>query len=495
MPVVNLQRDTRFGDLGAGLGAIGAQLYQQQQQQEAAKGTADIWNDPNAGDANVKLSKITKQYGWLGVAYAHQLQLGQIKQQQLAESKAREQEILAGVGLNTIREKILAAQYPTAGAKAEAEVEQMRTGTAHTAAETNALNTLLPGKVTAQGQENELNAGLMAPKIEAAGSEAATKTAESQLITTQVGNVLNRLNKGANLADATGAGSLDDMMSKMNLPEDVKARARAEAQANSLNFKDPNAGAKAALKVINEYGNARTRADITANAPKQTPQPQIQAASNASSAAFSAKQFMDAFDKGGYKEVGIFTGGPFKAFLEKYGVATGDTNVIRMHNAQEQAVADFAKNHGGFGGSWLVKLGKDVTPGINESPMRSIVAMGEEVGKLKQSLETQRSGLAPNQSTKPLDTAIKQLDEVYQWTHSLQSYVTKDTNGQDHTVAFFNNKQVNPRTFEPLVDGAKTYKGPNGATVSGSDAMAAGRKAGVDPYFWLRSRGFNVGAQ
>jgi hypothetical protein len=65
MPVVNLPQDTRFGDLGKGLGGLVGAIAQGVQQQQAQAGVAEVMQDQTLSEPQ-KYAKILKDHGPLG---------------------------------------------------------------------------------------------------------------------------------------------------------------------------------------------------------------------------------------------------------------------------------------------------------------------------------------------------------------------------------------------------------------------------------------------
>ena len=280
-----------------------------------------------------------------------------------------------------------------------------------------------------------------------------------------------------------GATTLDKVLDDAQITDPQRRTIAKQAYATEP---DPLKKGQTFTKAIETMTGSDRAAATRANIPQNTTEPQLKAASSASEMAYSAKQFLDSFDAGGFKDMGTLSGGPMKAMLERWGVATGDVNLVQMWNASMQLTADSAKSRGGFGGEWAVRLGRDVTPGIRETPLHAIAAMGEVAGRVKASLETRLAGAVPSQRA-PIEKALDEVKEVYDRAHSMRAYVAHpaDRPNEDKTVVLYNGNQVDARTFKPIVEGRTDYQFKGGAYLPGATVIERAEKAGMSPEAYL----------
>jgi hypothetical protein len=145
MPVVNLPQDTRFGDLGKGLGGLVGAIAQGVQQQQAQAGVAEVMQDQTMSEPQ-KYAKILKDHGTLG-----QELYTKAVQNQFMQSKIKD--ITSEIGKRTVE---------TAAAQAKLEQEfpeqltQLKRKNQLLGIEATGQEALLPGLVPAQAASTEL---------------------------------------------------------------------------------------------------------------------------------------------------------------------------------------------------------------------------------------------------------------------------------------------------------------------------------------------------
>src|SRR4051794_39016959 len=130
MPVVNLPQDTRFGDLGKGLGGLVGAIAQGVQTQQAQAGVAEVMQDQTMSEPQ-KYAKILKDHGTVGQELYTKAVQNQFIQAKISDT-------LKDVGLKTV-------QTAAAQAKLDKEfplhLQQMQANTANVASETAARDT------------------------------------------------------------------------------------------------------------------------------------------------------------------------------------------------------------------------------------------------------------------------------------------------------------------------------------------------------------------
>lgn len=488
MPVVNLPQDTRWGDLGKGLGqvlgAVGGSLGQLKVQ----TGVAELMQDPSISDADKGVQAL-KKFGDAGYKVYQETVNTALKQAQVKN-------VLAEAGLSTVQSRLKEQQLPYEDKLAAARARLTALEGDATKQKTTEGATLLPGKVAQQGAQTGLTTAetgktvadttasteLLPFKKDQAGAqttltgaEAAKTGQETDLIKLKVDQAKKFQRLSAE--GVSGDASIDALARGMGIPGDSPIVAAAKAHLSS--DPDPMKGQQNAINELTKFATSQSAAKIR-NEGVAAPQDIRKTAASASEAAFSAKQFLDAFDAGGYKDVGTLTGGPLKAMLERWGIASGDMNLVQMWNASKQQIASQASSGQGFGGEWRVKLAQDTTEGIKESPLHSIMALGEIAGRMKSNLETQLSGLTTEPQKAPIEKALKEVDEIYQRTHSLQGY-TVPSGGGEKSVVLYNGNQVDPKTFKPLMQGSESFDVGQGHTMTASALFPKAQQARLTP--------------
>lgn len=460
MPVIQLPKDDRWGQLGAGLGnVIGSALTAYQDKQTAA-GVAEIMQDPNVPDSN-KPAKILKDFGDRGYEHYKKLIQTQVFQKQMDH-------ITSQIGRETVLNKLDEARLPFAAKKEQVGIE-------HTAQQTAASQALTPAEVALKGASAENLGAETATKQAllpgAAGAQGALtderrqsagKTAlESQVIQNQL-----------DTRRALGAvdNTFETQLKPFGLTEDQKAGARQEYNAGES--AKPGGGY---TRMIDYAVKMQTQNQKHAEI-KPAPVDERKTASSDIAHATSAMRFVDEFaNKGGAERIGMFKGAPAIALLEKWGVATGDSQIISMINSSKQQVQSMATSGGGFFAQGRVKLAQDVTPAVTETPLHAIITMDEVADRKLAELKTNLSGFEGTQiNTKPFEKAIAEWEKVKAITGTLQSDIVPDARylndpRSGRTVMFFMGNQIDPKSFKPLVkNDASLYTISGGRKIPGT---------------------------
>jgi hypothetical protein len=521
MPVVNLPQDTRFGDLGKGLGGLVGAVAQGIQTQQAQQGVSDIMQDQTLSEPQ-KYAKILKDHGTVG-----QELYTKAVQNQYVQAKIKD--TLSQVGLQTVQTEAARAklekEFPLhlqqiqAGtenvqsetearkAKLAPEVAQIGAQTGLTQANTGNVRSeeetrraILPGTLAAQpiardvqaataaninSEVDERNAllggkiaaqpvarGLTAAQTEHTQVEAGLGAAKlpEQLVKNELAGIQLGMIKGT-LSGEGGASRLNDLSDRLGLTPAQKELARTAWMAE----KDPLKKDEAFMKEV-----ARLPA---------SPEPVRKETSSDSEAAISSKKFLENFRSGGAEKLGSIEGvlkgdipANVKAWMEKHGLSTGDPEFVSMLNSSLQQVASAATAGGGIGfAQGRVDLAKDTTATISQTPLHALIALDETADRKLAKLQNLKMGASPSENTRNIDDAIKHYQDVKAITGSLNSYVVGRGTGSERSVVLFDGNQVDPKTFKKIIEGPKTYEFKGGAHMTGTALIEEARKRNVAP--------------
>lgn len=467
MPVINLPRDDRFGELGKGLGGLASGLAQGVQQQQVQAGVTQIMSDPSISEQD-KPVQILKDHGDAGYQMYKNLLTSKAVQTGINDK-------LSEIGLRSVQTAAAQAkldkEFPEQVAHIKAQNKLLGVDTAGKEA-------LLPGLPAAQKAETELKTQ------EASRAEVQAGLGAASLPKVKIENELAKIQldqlKGT-LDEAGAATSLDNTLKASGI--DPASSLGNMAKAAYRMEPDIKKKGDAFIKVISGQAQAEGRAAIPAEAPtdvrKQT--------TNAVEAATSMDRFLSSFRTGGAEKIGnigdILKGenpAALKVWLERHGFATGDENLLNMWNSSIQNVQSVATSGGGFFAEGRVRLAKDVTPSISETPLHSIIAADQVADRQIAALENQKLNLAPKQSKAGIDDALTKWRNVKAVTGTLNSYVTNPGKPDERTVMMFDGNQIDPKSFKKLVEGSKTYEF-KGANMSGATLIEEARKRNVAP--------------
>jgi hypothetical protein len=400
-----------------------------------------------------KPGEIFKKFGNSGIETLAKLNA-------LQEQQATITQKLAGAGLTKIQTEIarVKAGIEPQMSAAELAIKQAQPG--HIEAETSNLNASAAATRALQGPRvDELIArkGLTENESRKAGEEA---------------DILSRRKRRMDAAEA-GDASLDAQLAPFKLTPEETAAAKMTYQGAET--KVPGSGDAAMSAYVRNLGTAKAKRE----APKEATEADKKVGESSTRHATSALRFIDDFTKGGASQLGLLSGANFKTTMERYGWATGDVPLVDMWNAAQQQVADTATAGGGFGGQWRVKLGHDVTAGITETPLHALLATDQVADRMIESLKARMSGSeGTTRNVKPLQIALSKWEEVKAVTGTFKTDVSADGN---KTIAYFQGKQVDPKTFKVLLDPEKVYDIGGGHKATGAAIAQKAREAGKDP--------------
>jgi hypothetical protein len=452
MPTVNLPFDDRWGQVGKGLGAVIGGVLQGYQQNQVQQGVAQVMSDTSISE-DKKPGEIFKKFGNSGIETLAKLNA-------LKEQQATITQKLAGAGLTQIQTEIARAKAGVAPAQAQADLAKAQAEPAHVAAETESLSA---GAAATRA--------LTGPRVDAEQALSTLRMQEARK--TGVGadieeDRLRRMRAGP----GTGDG-LDAQLAPFKLTPEETAAAKMTYQGAET--KVPGSG-EAAM-------SAYARNLVIAKEKREAPKPATEGDKKVGDAsvqhATSALRFIDDFKRGGASQLGLLSGANFTTTMERYGWATGDVPLVDMWNAAQQQVASTATAGGGFFSGGRVKLAHDVTAGITETPLHALLATDQVADRMIASLESRISGSeGTSTNTKPLQIALDKWKQVKATTGTFKSDTTAD--GQ-RTIAYFEGKQIDPKTFKVLLDPEKVYDIGGGRHPTGAAIAQKAREAGKDP--------------
>jgi hypothetical protein len=530
MPVVNLPQDTRFGDLGKGLGGLVGAIAQGVQTQQAQAGVAEVMQDQTMSEPQ-KYAKILKDHGPLG-----QELYTKAVQNQFMQSKIKD--ITSEIGKRTVE---------TAAAQAKLDQEfpeqltQLKTKNRLLGTEAAGQESLLPGLVPAQAASTELTRQKAA--------EAAAGTAQTTALTPGAPaaqeaktDLLRKEATRAEVQAGVEAASLPQVIAKGEVAklqlQQLKGSLDATGVSTGLDKTltdtgiDPNSQhgkmAKAAYTMepdINKKGEAFMKVLVSGKASESGVRKET---AMDVQGAVSMKTFLDAFRRGGAEKIGnidaILQGkipGGIKGYLEEKGYSTGDVEFVTMLNSSLQQVASQATSGGGFFADGRVHLAERTTGNIKGSPLHAVLAINEAVDRKLASLENQKAAAGPTENVKNIDDAIRHYKDIKNVTGTLNSAPAKEyiltVQGPDGSprvtteyltqppqagmkigsmtvvdakagtgekdITYFDGNLIDTASFKKIIDHEKTYAS---GQVSGAELIARSRAAGRDPQSVLR---------
>ena len=512
MPVIQLPKDTRFGELGQGLGSAIGSIVTALKDREIQQGVAEIMQDQSIAGPDKGVQAL-KKFGDKGYTFYQQFVKSQVLDAQLKDT-------LADVGLKEIKRRAEEAKLPTVSAQAEAQVGLTKSSTAENLANAERMRVLMGpqaanlGAQTAQTQaQTATEEALRQPRVAGAVAGALEK---SESVDTQrmqnaaTGQAL--LGEGVPVPPTVGRGlevapeqpalaqppassttRVDALLAPYEkiLPPDQMAQVRATYSANAAS-RDPKQRAKA-LDAAVDQANTLAAAQRKVEKPTPLPTDAAKVARAASEYGTSMETFVNelARDPG---KVGLLGGAGLKAVLDRYGVPIGDQPLSTMFETQKQLIADQAKSGSVFMSGQTIKLAKDISPNVNRSPLANLMSAGAVADRQIASIDTELDRFKDTAvNTEGLKRARSYWERIQKITSSIQSHVvTDERGGNERTVMYFMGNQVNPLSMKPLVKNDNTkYKiktGPDSRKeITGAELFALSPRLGnKDPAQILR---------
>lgn len=509
MPVINLPRDERWGDLGKGLGSLIENVSKGLLDKRASEGVAAIVSDPNISEAD-KPSRILKDFGDLGYKKYQEMIKAQVTQAQIKDTFSQ-------IGLRDVQRRIREAQAPFAAKAAEtdiakdtAQIGQINQATARSAA-------TLPGDIaqtaaqTAQTQAQTKTedaardprvAGLLGTALEKKESvdeqrlrNAATRsTLGEQGVPTppMVGRSAEVAPPAEQPPSLTAPGtprkapeSLGVMLDPFKLTDPERKAAEATYTANER--KKPGTGLDAAV----DYAAKRQEAkDRQANLPAVDTDT-VKATRQSASYGTISERFMNELVKDP-SAIGLLGATGLRARLERIGLPTGDTSLVTMLEAQKQLVGQQAQTGSVFMSGQTIKLARDIAQNIDRSGMSNLVGLGLVADERLAELRVMSKRYEGNERAQAvIAEGAAPWERIKKITDSIQPVTMKDKSGNEYGVLYFMGNQVDTHTMKPLVaQDATKYKTKSGE-LTGVDLFNISRQLaqqGInkDPYTVLR---------
>lgn len=536
MPVINLPRDTRWGDLGTALGGLVGNVVAGARQAEVAQGVADIVADPALSE-NDKGVQALKKFGEPGYNFYKDFVKTQVLQGQLKD-------VLAQAGVRSLQGQVIQRQLSAGTPELEAQKLGAQTGllgaqttqTQEEAARTKLLSpieaglkgaqttnvqqqttesqTLLPGRVkeqeanTAKTQVQALQGNAAIPGTEAESELARLKVDQTKMMLEQQRKML-----------VEGTSTLTNILTSVGIdPRSVRGQQAFQAYMN-----EPDPSKKySAFSAVVEKG-------VSEAEHQARPQPVTDATQNrivaAATQVESTEKFLDAFVKRGASKIGWWpNAAPAQALMEKLGWPTGDTELVSMFNSALQQAADTATQGGGFYAEGRLRVAKETTPNIAGTPLHAMIAMDEVAGRKLSELKVVRDNLTPGQPRAAIDATIKRWEQIKATTGSLRSYTstpwtvqvqmpdgsttTREVRvrnsddpppqgmelagggkivggsqrpGKTSDVVMFQGNQIDPYTFKVVLDKNAVLPLAKGVDITGQKLMEDADRLGVTP--------------
>jgi hypothetical protein len=434
MPVITLPTDTRWGQLGAGLGALLGQVVQARRNNQIAQGVGAISQDPNIPD-NQKLPEVLRQYGDQGANIYTQIIRSQVLQGQLQLQGSEEQKNRAQTGLYGAE----AAAYP---AKMQGALD----------------------KQTAETQLAQARIPLVQAQIGATGASERRNQATADLDTAK----LQREQQQSAAQGGAGSESLDAALAPFNPTPDQVAQAKSIYRGAEIHTL--GSGQLAATNWLSKQ-----------TTEKGTPPDIRKSAAEAAEAATSASRYLDTFEKN--PSSGLFTGATIKAYAEGKGLSTGDADLLNKADAGLLQAADAMKQTGGgFGWEGRWKLARDVTATIADSPLRAIINMDQVSERRLADLNSYKLSQPANVTMRDVDASIKKWEAIKQRTAAYRTYTTQD----GHTVVEHNGNVLDAKNFNTLLLANKVYVQSGPDTVTGAQIAKDAENRAMNPFARLQ---------
>jgi len=470
MAVIYLPPDTRWSDVGKGLGSLLGNVVQQQYLNKVASGVAEIRNDPGlSNNVGAQMTQIAQRFGQPGLKLwgeqlANEAKVAQIGLYGGEAAKAEQQTRQLSLE-NRLKEQTL----PTQEQMPAAQLAHLQGQTAALGASTALEQARIPGAAAESaiaGQRATRGYGTTQAKVaeqEVPKAEAETtlKQEQADILKAQVDNLQN-LFKPVNPSDPNSPTMLDNTLKQNGItdPQDVAA-------AKQSLITDPTG--KGFNKFIQDFRANQRRLEK----PDLLPTDMRRTLDSAAATSSNLAPFLEP-NSGAEGLVG-----GVKAWLAKKGVDQ-DPQIMAAATAGEQNMAHFAESGAGFGGAWRVKLGADVTPQPGHSPIYNVLVTGQiarsvidRLDNMKAQVETKPSLKGELASIdKQIATYQKFLDDAntMKWGYDK---VDKQGNGTGKLHYYYRGQEVDknlnvlPAAQSTLLDPSKTYRLVNGNTASG----------------------------
>lgn len=415
MVVLYVPQDTRWGDLGKGLGQMLGAVAGNVWDQHVTSDIAKMQQDPMfKDDPNGLLQAVSSKYGPGGIKSLNTLNDSKVKIAQLNLTGQETDLDKARTGLAQLDLAIKTEAKPE-------EIAQIKANLAHTLSQTHlaeAETAFTAGPRTAQAAATTAETQARIPGTVAtsriAGQEAAgdigasraqveKNTADLARQNNEFVSTMLKPNPGDPMADGVTAYAKQSGITDPSEIQEVR-------NAITSNVKDaPAAAAKAVEEIIKRH-HADTQQDkreaATAEGRKTlAPTEMRNSLDNANSMLVDFAPFL---------EPGAAKG--FLGNVEAWAISKGfgtDPQMMRALAAQNQAQATFIDGGRGFGGSYRQAVGKQVLQNVGDKAVFNLMHIEEIAKKTLAVLQTNRDELG---------SLPKYKDQVDKWNESIDKY-------------------------------------------------------------------------
>lgn len=483
MAVINLPRDTRWGELGNALGALGGQVAQNFYERYVNQGVQEVQNDPNTAE-NQKLPTIAARFGNAGVvALTNQLKANLLNAQ------------TAGAAADTgfVKAKTASAVFDLGKSKdfAPAELAKLKADIAAQDARTQ-LTTAETAKVPVEIEN--IKQAIQDRKVKGPAEvehiQAQTAAAQAGIPLVQARERLTDVEAGKTIAETGNIvkqGELLDqqkvMREELAKPGALEATLKGQGITDPRDLDyvraamaaDPKNGLRASIAKINEVRMAREK-------PQMLPTVTQQKVTAVAGQLENLAPFLEPVPPG--TPTGFLAG--VKQMLNKKGFGE-DGPLMTRATAAEQSMANFASTGTGLGGAYRVPLAKNVTPQINHTAMYNVLEVGQlaRITIAELNAEKELAAKQPGMDISPIQHQIDAYQKLLD--RSNQFWWTSPEQTEDSKVHFFyGGQEVDPSHLRPM-GGAKElpanqrYELPDGTTARGGQINAEARRIGQLP--------------
>jgi hypothetical protein len=486
LPVINLPQDTRWGDLGKGLGGLIGQIAGAYQEKQLASQVGQMMEDP-AIPENKRGVKILEKLGDAGYKKFQELEKSNLVQKQL-------EQITSQIGGQTILNAYREAETARLKALQPGEVAQQ-------GVQTEAARALIPERKAQTEHLEETTAtekALRGPRVEAEtqlGAERKAKTrkevAEADVEEARVANLRKLLDADATPAapnasvvsaermgavpagSAAGAAEVansNPLRGSAQLDQEAEALiapyaktmgwgpteingAKAQYRAAFVAKKDPAAAIRAYAQEIS--------ADKARNRPTTPSSQQINETATSAAVAQAHESFLDELIKDPSK-VGLLGGGAIKARIEGLGISSGDPSFLKQWEAQKTQIALQAKVQGALSISGTnIKLSRDLSDNMNNTALAIVLTSKQQAATNKTILQNKMVTTEDSkQSIKGYQNAMEYWDRVAKKA-DIDMYDYTDSKGATQNIVTWQGNLVDPKTMKTLLGANEKPKLPD----------------------------------
>ena len=435
----NVPQDTRFGDLGQGIGTLLGGVIAAKKKQQVSEGVSQILADPTL-DPDAKQNAIMRKYGQEGLDALQEVRKSQLVSKQIEAASSEIEERRAETMAAQARTAESNAKLPYVSKQAQADLDK-DTAETQAAKSTTARN------------------NMMAP-IEAGEAKARTTLYDSEA------------KKNQSEADKLAQSVADSRLGPAGKPNNITQedwnsykRSTQVAIQQAIQSGHPD-------KVPELIVQGTKQSDLVGTEP--LPQPVQQQVEGAAGIA----QAMDGI--AGAMKQGNITRGPTsmaEQWLVKKGISPGSPEFNEFKAETDRLVSEMSKGQGFFSKA-RVDFAHEITPNVVKSPLYNAVEMLAVLKSQKTMLmKSKELNEGTKYSTKAIDSTIADID------NQIENLKPKyDKYGNE----YFQGNIVNPKTFDIQMKGVDGVE-PDGTynfgknSISGADIYQMAKEKKTQP--------------